>query len=661
MNVTDGDGEGVCGIGRLGWFRQAEQPRHHELHLLLLRQAVSNYAGLDPQRSVFGHGNTRTSGCQQRHAAHLPQLERGFGIHTIKDFLDSDSIGPPLGEPGAKLPVDLFQAHRQRLFPVKLDSAHGAANKTHIAGGLASFHNPVARDFRPAVDPENTHRGQFTARAGTRDTRTARAAHSAGSAKLNYVPLRDATAAQLDLSFESTVPARRVWPVSLLVSHIRQIVETQYADVWVEGEISNLRPAPSGHVYFTLKDADAQLPVVLFRRQASLLRFRPEDGQHVLARGRVSVYDQRGQVQLVAETLEPVGAGSLQLAFEQLKERLKAEGLFDAARKRPLPAFPRTVGIVTSPTGAVIRDFLNITGRRHAGLNVLVCPASVQGESAAAEIESAIACLNISGPEGQALVDVIVVARGGGSLEDLAAFNSERVARAIAASQVPVVSAVGHETDFTIADFVADLRAPTPSAAAELITEAQHRIAEHLARLDARLERGSHFQLLQARQRLSRIAVARAETRITTLFHRLAQRLDDAMQQLVGGMTFHIRDTQRRVTEFGAAILRHDPRQRLAHAQQHFAAGRIRLLHAAERLLHERRAQLQALDARLHSLSPIAVLDRGYALVLDANGILIRSAAQVHSGDQLTTRLADGSLTSRVESTSSKKSGKRKQ
>jgi exodeoxyribonuclease VII large subunit len=468
------------------------------------------------------------------------------------------------------------------------------------------------------------------------------------------VPIRDAAAAQLDLSFEAPVSARRVWPVSLLVSHIRQIVETQYADVWVEGEISNLRPAPSGHVYFTLKDADAQLPVVLFRRQAMLLRFRLEDGQHVLARGRVSVYDQRGQVQLVAETLEPVGAGSLQLAFEQLKERLKAEGLFDAARKRPLPAFPRTVGIVTSPTGAVIRDFLNVAGRRHAGLNVLLCPASVQGDSAAVEIESAIACLNESG-----LVDAIVVARGGGSLEDLAAFNSERVARAIAASQVPVVSAVGHETDFTIADFVADLRAPTPSAAAELITEAQHRVAERLARLDARLERAGHYQLLQARQRLAGMAATRAEARITTLVHRLEQRLDDALQRLVGGMTFRIRETHRHVAELAAAVLRHDPRQRLAHAQQHFTAGRTRLLHAAERLLHERSARLQALDARLHSLSPLAVLDRGYALVLDANGALIRSAAQVNRGDHLTTRLADGTLISRVESTSSKRTGKR--
>jgi len=315
----------------------------------------------------------------------------------------------------------------------------------------------------------------------------------------------DTSAPQLDFSFEEPQTARRIWPVRELVGVVRELVEQKYGDVWVEGEISNFRPAPSGHLYFTLKDADAQLPVVLFRRQAMLLRFRPEDGLHVLVRGKVSVYEQRGQMQLVAETMEPVGAGSLQLAFEQLKERLKAEGLFDADRKRPLPAFPRAVGIVTSPTGAVIRDFLNIVARRHSGLSVLLFPVSVQGDQAPVEVEAAIAALNASG-----LVDVIVLARGGGSLEDLAAFNSERVARAIAASNLPVVSAIGHETDFTIADFAADLRAPTPSAAAELITEAQHKIAERLANQAHRLERAASFQFLQARQRLTRLPVSRA-------------------------------------------------------------------------------------------------------------------------------------------------------
>jgi len=450
---------------------------------------------------------------------------------------------------------------------------------------------------------------------------------------------------QLGLRFGEPRERRRVWAVRELVAQVRELVEQEYGDIWVEGEISNLRPAPSGHVYFTLKDADAQLPIVLFRRQAMLLRFHPEDGLHVLVRGRVSVYGQRGQLQLVAETMEPVGAGSLQLAFEQLKERLKAEGLFDADRKKPLPMFPRTVGIVTSPTGAVIRDFLNIVSRRHSGLNVLVCPVSVQGESAPAEIEGGLAELNAS-----SLVDLIVLARGGGSLEDLAAFNSERVARAIASSRLPVVSAVGHETDFTIADFAADLRAPTPSAAAELITEAQHKIAEHLAAESHRLERAARFQLLQARQRLTRLPESRAESRVAALLHRLDQRLDDAAQRLDDVIATKLRMRQNRIADLAAAVLRHDPRQHLAHARAHLADMRARLDRCVERFVESSAASLNALDARLHSLSPLAVLDRGYALVLSAEGSVVRSSTQIAVGDELTTRLVDGSFMSRVES-----------
>jgi len=450
---------------------------------------------------------------------------------------------------------------------------------------------------------------------------------------------------QFDLDFEEPRPSRRIWPVRELVGQVRELVEQEYGDVWVEGEISNYRPAPSGHVYFTLKDADAQLPVVLFRRQAMLLRFRAEDGLHVLVRGRVSVYEQRGQMQLVAETMEPVGAGSLQLAFEQLKARLKSEGLFDATRKRPLPAFPRTVGIVTSPTGAVIRDFLNIVARRHSGLSVLVCPVSVQGDSAPAEIEAALAELNANG-----LVDVVVLARGGGSLEDLAAFNSERVARAIALSHLPVVSAVGHETDFTIADFVADLRAPTPSAAAEVITEAQHKIAEHLAEQAHRLERAARFQLLQARQRLTRLPVSRAETRVHALLHKLAQRLDECSFRVEAAVNGRIRSHQQRIAGLTAAVLRHDPRQQLGGARERLMRCRTGLIHSTEYRLHEFLSRLNALDALLHSLSPLAVLERGYALVLDAGGGLVRSAEQIAAGDKVITRLADGVFISRVES-----------
>jgi len=459
---------------------------------------------------------------------------------------------------------------------------------------------------------------------------------------------------QLGLRFEEPRPPRRIWPVRELVGQVRELVEQEYGDVWVEGEISNFRPAPSGHVYFTLKDADAQLPVVLFRRQAMLLRFRPEDGLHMLVRGRVSVYEQRGQMQLVAETMEPVGAGSLQLAFEQLKERLKAEGLFDADRKRPLPAFPRTVGIITSPTGAVIRDFLNIVARRHSGLSVLLCPVSVQGDSAPDEVERALALLNSSG-----LVDVIVLARGGGSLEDLAAFNNERVARAIATSRVPVVSAIGHETDFTIADFVADLRAPTPSAAAELITEAQHKIAEHLATQAHRLDRAARFQLLQARQRLTRLPVSRAESRITALLHRLEQRLDDFSFRLEAGVSSQVRQRQRQVAELTATVLRHDPRQGLAQARERLAACRTRLDRTLERMMHTSSSRLSALDAQLNSLSPLAVLERGYALVLDADGAVVRSTVQITPGDKVLTRLSDGAFIGHVESTASNRNIKK--
>jgi exodeoxyribonuclease VII large subunit len=307
------------------------------------------------------------------------------------------------------------------------------------------------------------------------------------------------------------------------------------------------------------------------------------------------------------------------------------------------------VGIVTSPTGAVIRDFLNIVARRHSGLSVLLYPVSVQGDQAPAEIEAALAALNASG-----LVDVIVVARGGGSLEDLAAFNSERVARAIASSSLPVVSAVGHETDFTIADFAADLRAPTPSAAAELITEAQHKIAEHLAQQSHRLERAARFQLLQARQRLTRLPVSRAEGRVAALLRKLEQRLDDFSFRLEAALTVRLRQGQRQVAEFTAAVLRHDPRQQLGLARERLAAGTTRLDRTMERMMHAASVRLSALDARLHSLSPLAVLDRGYALVLDAGGGLVRSAAQVAAGDQVVTRLADGAFISRVESAAPK-------
>jgi exodeoxyribonuclease VII large subunit len=458
---------------------------------------------------------------------------------------------------------------------------------------------------------------------------------------------------------------RRTWLVHELVTEARELVEAELSDVWVEGEISNCRPASSGHLYFTLKDADAQLPVVLFRRQAVLLRFRPEDGLQVHVRGKVSVYEQRGQLQLVAETMEPVGAGSLQVAFEQLRDKLKAEGLFDAEHKQPLPAFPRCVAVITSPTGSVIRDFLNIAGRRHAGLSVTVVPVAVQGENAPAEIELALQMANEPG-----VADVIVVARGGGSLEDLAAFNSERVARAIAASRLPVVSAVGHETDFTIADFIADLRAPTPSAAAELITEAQHKVEELVAMLGNRLVRAVRFQLLQAQQWMSRASITYAQQRVVTHLHRLQQRLDDLGFRMETVIDASLRKQRQTVAKLSDGVMRHDPRQALGIARERLTKSRSRLEHVLDRGLSAARFQWQSVDARLYraagvtlaarraewmhtrgslqALSPLAVLQRGYALVQDEAGTLVRSAAQLKGGQTVETRLGDGSFQSAV-------------
>jgi exodeoxyribonuclease VII large subunit len=450
---------------------------------------------------------------------------------------------------------------------------------------------------------------------------------------------------QLGLAFRDA-PAtnfRRVWKVGQLVGEVRNHIEREYADVWVEGEISNLRPAPSGHVYFTLKDGDAQLPVVLFRRQAVLLRFRPEDGLQVLVRGRVSVYEQRGQMQLVAEFVEPVGAGSLQIAFEQLKARLQQEGLFDADRKVPLPAFPHCIGIITSPTGAVIRDFLNVAGRRHLSLHVQIYPTAVQGESAALEIAAGLAFFNQA-----RTVDVIVVARGGGSLEDLAPFNSELLARAIAKSELPVVSAIGHETDFTIADFVADLRAPTPSAAAELLTEAQHKVEERLEQLSRRLTHAARYQLMRAQERFARLSAPAAFARIRNALARRQQRVDELQYQMDAAWHRLSRRMTERLQKLEAALLRQDVSHRMRIVRNRLATLDGRIDRAQQELLRRCRAQHTQAEGLLQSLSPLAVLNRGYALVFDEAGALIRDASAADTGSVITTRFAHSSLVSRV-------------
>lgn len=449
----------------------------------------------------------------------------------------------------------------------------------------------------------------------------------------------------MGFSFEAAPlpPTRRIWNVGELVGEVRLHVEREYGDLWVEGEISNLRSAPSGHVYFTLKDGDAQLPVVLFRRQASLLRFQPADGLHVLLRGKVSVYEQRGQMQLIAEFMEPVGAGSLQIALEQLKQRLEARGLFDPARKKPLPPFPHCVGIVTSPTGAVIRDFLNIVSRRHAGLHILLYPAVVQGEAAAAEVAAGIAWFNHTRS-----VDVVVLARGGGSLEDLAAFNSEFLAEAIAASELPVISAIGHETDFTIADFVADLRAPTPSAAAELVTAALFNIADRVQTLDQRLVRACRYILMQARSAFGHVRVESILLREQDQLRRRHQRVDDAvlrLESLWRAAHRRLAESFQRLTD---RLARQDVAWRTRTARERFAALESRMIRAQQEHLRVCRERAAAFSRQLTSLSPLAVLNRGYALVYDDNGVLIKSSEEVKEGQAVRTRLAHGGFRSRV-------------
>jgi exodeoxyribonuclease VII large subunit len=442
---------------------------------------------------------------------------------------------------------------------------------------------------------------------------------------------------------------RRIWTVRALVTDIRQQVETTFTDLWVEGEISNCRPAPSGHTYFTLKDGEAQLPVVLFRRQAQLLRFRPADGLAVLVRGRISIYESRGQLQLIAETMEPRGAGALQLAFEQLKARLLAEGLFDADRKRPLPAFPHCIGIITSPTGAVIRDIVTVVRRRHARLNLLVYPATMQGASSPGSVAAGIRWFNEhqhNAHPNQA--DLIIIARGGGSMEDLACFNDEALARTIAASQLPIVSAIGHETDFTIADFVADLRAPTPSAAAELVTAAQHRIEERVQSLAQRVHRAGRYHLLDARQRYARLSAESVLTRLRDAVNRRDQRIDELHLRLASAAQRRLRIPTQRLALLTARLRHQDIAVRIATTQRRLQRATEHLQRASTQTIVLQQARLNRASAHLEALSPLAVLSRGYALVYAADGTLLRSAADTAAGQKIHARLGKGTLEAQV-------------
>jgi exodeoxyribonuclease VII large subunit len=449
------------------------------------------------------------------------------------------------------------------------------------------------------------------------------------------------------LGFQFRPPERRIWTVRALVSAVRSHIEREYSDCWVEGEISNLRIPDSGHLYFTLKEESAQIRVVMFRSSAKLLRFRPENGLQVTVRGRITVYEDRGELQISAEFMEPKGAGALQLAFEQLKARLQAEGLFDASRKKPIPPLPQRIGIITSPQGAALRDILNILARRHHSANVLIYPAQVQGDSAPGELMAGLRYFHENLRRGRA-AEVIIIARGGGSAEDLACFNHEGLARAVADSKIPVISAIGHETDFTIVDFVADLRAPTPSAAAELVIRSRQEIEAQAEDLYRRLERALRYRLLMARQELTERAQHGAFVRMMDGIHRRQQRLDEQRFRLEKAERQLLERCHRRCENVSATVRHYDARRRLAAIRQQLQAQVANLAAATHRRLLESRGALDRRTASLEALSPLAILNRGYALVFDANGQLLKDAARLKAGDNLSARLARGSVRARV-------------
>jgi exodeoxyribonuclease VII large subunit len=449
---------------------------------------------------------------------------------------------------------------------------------------------------------------------------------------------------QLGFSFQAAPPQRKLWRVAELVSSVRTSLERSFSDVWVQGEISNFKPAESGHLYFTLKDGDAQLRVVMWRTTARLLRFKPENGLSVTARGRVTLYEVRGELQLQAEYLEPQGAGALQIAFEQLKAKLAAEGLFALERKKPLPSLPRKIGIVTSPRGAAIQDMLNILRRRHESVHVVIFPAQVQGESASSEVSAGVRFFNSS-----RMVDVIIVARGGGSVEDLSAFNDEGLARTIAASQLPVISAVGHETDFTICDFIADLRAPTPSAAAELVIQSKHQLAERIENLRTRASRATRYQLLLWRNALNTLAQQGTFARIRDLIARRGQRVDELVFRLAEAQRRHLRIFDRRLEVAAARVRAHDLRTKLTGMRRDVEARTGALTAITRNVLLHHRGRLDRLSAQLEALSPVAILDRGYALVFDSTGKLLKYTAQLSAGETVRARVARGGFVAKVE------------
>ena len=440
---------------------------------------------------------------------------------------------------------------------------------------------------------------------------------------------------------------RQVLSVSELTANLRELLETTFPEIWVEGELSNAKVWTTGHLYFTLKDGSAQIKGVMFRSALRNLKFKPEDGLHVVVRGRISVYDPKGEYQLVGEHMEPHGFGALQLAFEQLKKKLAGEGLFDTSRKRPLPSLPRRIGIVTSIDGAALRDIVRVLRRRYPNAHLVIAPSRVQGEDAAGEIVRAIRQIGrIDG------VDVVILGRGGGSLEDLWAFNEEKVARAIASCSVPVISAVGHETDFTIADFVADLRAPTPSAAAELVVRRKDEFCGHIDGLGDRLDAAIRGRVGRLESRLNillaRPGFAGQRGRLAMRGRHTAE-LTSALRQ---GLTGTMARRTRRHDSLRRALEQFDPRHRLAAVRARLVARDSLLAATWMRRLHRADSQFKSLATRLDGLSPLAVLARGYAVCWDdSRTAILRDAAAVSPGDHVRVTLEHGELRCEVTET----------
>ncbi|MBP7341877.1 MAG: exodeoxyribonuclease VII large subunit [Smithellaceae bacterium] len=437
---------------------------------------------------------------------------------------------------------------------------------------------------------------------------------------------------------------KEILTVSQLNENIKAILEESFGTLWVEGEVSNLRRPQSGHVYFTLKDDKSQIRAVYFRSfGARAVRFDLEDGMKIICRARLTAYVPRGEYQLIVETVEPQGTGALQKAFEQLKAKLAAEGLFDASRKKPLPFLPARIGVVTSPSGAVIRDILNVTRRRFPAVNILIAPTRVQGAEAAAEIIAALARLQRVGG-----IEVIIIARGGGSLEDLAPFNDEALARAVAQSAIPVVSAVGHETDFTICDFVADLRAPTPSAAAELVVPEQ---ADLRAAVDLLAERLAAAQRRLFDAKRARLDALEARFRDPRRYLQdFSLRVDDLHERLGRAWTQKIAALRNRLGRLELGLLHQNPQQRLRERTLLLGSLEKALLASWQRIAGDRRTRLQKNAALLSSLNPLAVLSRGYSITRRLpEGTIVRDAGELTEGLPIQIQLARGGARARVE------------